>query len=292
MLNKRVMRATLEMPGGSVVLDDQLDLRFRIRKAALALQNRANVIVFGLSQSLREQLLSQFTAWNKRQVESGMQEQKWINATLEAGYVDEDGVETSCVVFKGQVVLVNLVSVPPDIGISIDLYTRQIDRSKFVSSFAPVNTTFAEYVKWAAGEMGLSDRYTCETSFNDQTITNPSSGSLVVSALVVDIQDAKRPDVAAFVDDDYLVVKDRSKLINPSEIAFIKQFVGIPTWTEWGVEFETLFDTTVKLAHGVDLESKMNPSLNGQYVVVSLEYDLTSRDIPFYVKGEAAPPSA
>ena len=292
MLKRRVLRATLTMPSGDVVLDQTLDLRFNIRKAALALQNRAIVTVFGMSQSLREQLLSQFTAWNKRQVESGMADQKWINIKLEAGYVDSEGIEISAVVFKGQVVVVNLVSAPPDIGISIQCYTRQIDKTTFITGPAPTNTTLVEYVTWAADQMGIGSNFICDTSYNDQIITNPSSGALVVSAIIIDIQNTRRPDVAAFIDDDFLYVKDRDKLVNPSEISYITEFVGIPSWTEWGVEFECMFDTTIKLAHGVDINSKLNPSVNGQYVIVSLDYDLTSRDVPFYVRPQGAPPSA
>jgi hypothetical protein len=279
------------MPNGDVVLDQSLDLRFNIRKAALALQNRASVTVFGMSQPLREQLLSQFTAWNKRQVEVGMLERKWIEVKLEAGYLDADGVEISAVVFKGQVVLVNLVSAPPDIGITIQCYTRQVDKTTFVSDPAPVTTTLAEYVKWAAGQMGLGDHYLCQTSYNDQVIENPSSGALIIAALTVDIQNARRPDVAAFVDDDFLYVKDRDKIINLSEMAFVTEFVGIPSWTEWGIEFEAMFDTSIRLAHGVDVKSQLNPSIDGQYVLVSIEYDLSSRDTPFYVKAQGAPPS-
>lgn len=292
MLKQRILKATFETPDGvEVVLDQSLDIRFGIRKAALALQNRATITVFGMSQSLREQLLSQFTAWNKRQVENNMREQKWINVTLEAGYVSDDGVEITAVVFKGQVVLVNLISAPPDIGVSIQCYSRQIDKTTFVSSPAPVNTTLLEYVTWAADQMGLGKDFECDTSYNDQAITNPSSGSIVVAALVIDIQNARRPDVAAFIDDNYLYVKDRNKLVNPSEIAPVTEFVGIPMWTEWGVEFECLFDTAIRLGHGVDLTSKLNPSINGQYVLVSLDYDLTSRDVPFYVRAQGAPPS-
>ncbi|XAO36869.1 hypothetical protein WP1_230 [Pseudomonas phage WP1] len=34
--------------------------------------------------------------------------------------------------------------------------------------------------------------------------------------------------MAAFVDDDILVVKDRDKVIRPDEVANISSFVGIP----------------------------------------------------------------
>lgn len=291
MLKIRVLRVTLAMPGGNVVLNEELDLRVNIRKAALALQNRAQVIVFGMSKTLREQLLSQFTAWNKRQVDSGVKEQKWIDVKIEAGYRDHENKEVSAVVFKGQVVLVNLVGLPPDIGISITCFSRQIDKTSFVSDPAPVKTTLEEYVKWAAGQMGLADNYLCDTSYNKMVLTNPSSGAFTIAAILIDIQNARRPDIAAFIDDDFLVVKDRDRIINPSDIAKVKEFVGIPSWTEWGVEFTQLFDTNTKLAHAADLESILNPSVNGKYVIVSLNYDLTSRDVPFYVMAQGAPPA-
>ena len=138
--------------------------------------------------------------------------------------------------------------------------------------------------------MGFGSNFICDTSYNSVIINNPARSILSIASLLIDIQDMYKPDVAAFVDDDLLIVKDRNKIMNPAQTAVLSEFIGIPGWTEWGIGFQTLFDPTIKLAQGVSITSSMNPSLNGTYVVLELEYDLSSRDGPFYVKPGASPP--
>jgi hypothetical protein len=297
-LNNRVLNVILSMPNGDVTLDASIHLRVRIHKAALAIQNRATIDIIGLTGSLRESLLSQFTAWNQRQVQTGQANQNWINVEIQAGY---ESPQTSAVggataqpstVFKGQVVICELTSTPPNIGIRLVCFSRQIDRTTFITDRAPDKLTFKEYVTWAAGQMGLASSFVCDTSFDDVIIDNPARSMLVVAALLIDMQSMYRPGVAAYVDDNLLIVKDRSKILNPSQIAHITEFIGIPTWTEWGVSFTTLFDQSVKLAQGAALTSLMNPSLNKTYVIMELEYDLSSRDTPFYVKASGSPPAS
>ena len=289
-LDTRIIRVTLSMPGGDVIIDQSLNVKVKVNKAALHIQNRASIDVVGLSKSLREQLLSQFTAWNKRLVDQGRASQKWINVKIQAGYKTSRGEQISTI-FKGQVVLCEPTMPPPNVGVRITCFTRQIDKTAFVSEPAPHSTTFARYVEWAAGQMGFGANFVCETSYNDVVISNPARSISVVSGLLIDIQSIHRPNVAAFVDDDVLIVKDRNKIINPAEVADIKRFIGIPTWTEWGAEFRCMFDGYIKLAQAVEVTSELNPSLNGRYVVTMLEYELTSRDIPFYVKVNGSPPA-
>lgn len=291
-LRKRILTVKLETPTSSVTLDTSINMRIKIHKAALAIQNRAIVDIVGLTGSLREQLLSQFTAFNQRKVTTGQAEQNWMNIEIKAGWVgvNTPNVEPSTI-FKGQVVICELTSAPPNIGIRITCFTRQIDKSKFVSAPAPDNLTFKAYVTWAAQQMGFGTNFVCETSFNDVIITNPARSIYVASALLIDIQNMYRPEVAAFIDDDLLIVKDRNKIVNTAHIAKVKEFIGIPTWTEWGVSFATLFDPDIRLAQAVELESVMNPSLNAKYVNLELEYDMATRDTPFYVRASASPPA-
>lgn len=290
-LKKRLLKVTLTLQDGKVVvLDQELDLHIRIAKAALAIQNRATIEVVGLTQQLREELLSQFTAWRRRQVLTAQIASTLVKVKIEAGY-SSNGAEQTSVVFIGEVAICEPASPPPNIGIRITAFSRQIDKTNFVTDPAPSQTTYAGYVEWAANQMGFGKNFVCETSFNDVTIQNPARSILTQSALLVDIQNMYRPDVAAFIDDDFLIVKDRNKIIHPEQIANLNEFVGIPSWTEWGISAAIMLDQAVKLAGAIQLTSLMNPSVNGKYVVMELEYDLTSRDRAFYVKIGASPPA-
>ncbi|USN16319.1 hypothetical protein PLUTO_00030 [Luteibacter phage vB_LflM-Pluto] len=297
-LTKRILKVTITLPSGEVVLDQSLDLRVRVHKAALAIQSRATIEALGLTTSLREKLISQFTAWHKRQVETGQATQDWINIQIEAGYENTEttaaagsGTQTTAVIFVGQVVNCEPSSSPPNIGVRIVCYSRQIDKTAFISTPAPAQTTYYNYVKWAAEQMGFGNNFICETSFNDVVIENPARSIIVVGALLIDIQNMYRPAVAAFVDNNQLIVKDQASIINKGATSNLTEFVGTPFWTEWGVQFTVLFDSTLKLAQAAALTSKMNPGINNTYVVTELDYDLASRTTPFYVTGNASPPA-
>ena len=289
MLTVPLVRIELEMPDETVTLTEKLFLNVHIKKRALAIQNRATIDIGGMTQKMREYLLSNFTAFNKRLRETGRLEAKYINVTIRLGYL-VDGKETLSVVFKGQVVTCEPVSGPPDMVVRLNCYTRQIDKTKFITSGAPDEVTFAEYVKWAAEQMGFGSNYICDTSINNEIIHNPGRTAFVAAALLADIQSLYRDSVAAYVDDDFLYVKDKDKILNPNEIVELNEFTQPPTWNEWGVDFQVMFNPNVKLAQGARLTSIINPSLNGTtFVVMEVQYDAASRADNFTVTVAASP---
>ncbi len=290
-MRKRLIRISITIEGQTFKLTEELGLRVKVNKAALSIQNRATVEVTGLTTEMREGLLSQFTAWNKRLVDSAQIQGKYARITIEAGYASQ-GKEDLSIIFLGDVVLVDPVSGPPDIGVRITAFSRQIDKTRWISNVAPAKMTFYNLVAWAAEQMGFGTNFVCETSYNDKEIENPARSMHIVGSLVIYIQDLYKPDVAAFIDDDVLIVKDRNKIVSRASLVPVNKLVGAPSWNEWGMEFVTMFDPAIRLAGGIALTSKMNPGINGNYVLTSLEYDLTSRERAFYVKGAGSPPAA
>lgn len=289
-LKKRILRIRFDNNQEPIDLDASLNIRVRISKQALTMQQKAQIEVTGLTTQVRESLLSQFTAWNRRDVDSGNLPSEYTNVTIDAGYL-VDGKEQVSQLFVGQVVQTSLTSSPPDIGVLIECYTRQFDKSKLpANAIPPVTCTFLEYVKWCAQIMGFGENYDCETSYNDKIIENPARSIPTFESLIWDIQNYFKPDVAAFIDNGRLIVRDRNKIIDKSKIPVVRDFIGIPMWQQWGVQGTVLLDPTIKLAGGVTMFSEMNPSLNGTYVIHSLEYDLASRRPPFYVRFTGAPP--
>lgn len=289
-MKQRILRVTFTLPSGPVVLTEGLRMNVRIHKAALAIQNKALIEVYGMDTQMRESLLSQFTAWNKRKVEQNAQSPHWIPVIVEAGYRTYNSENTS-LVFKGEVALVEPGAPPPNMSVRITAYTNQINKTKFITQPALASATLAEYVQWCSDAMGLTSKPVIDTSYNNQVITNPSVSTHIAAALVIDIQNAYRQDVVAYIDDGVLIVKDAAKAINVSQISDVRTFVGTPSWTEWGVEFLTMFDPTIRLGQAANLTSVMNPSVNGNYVLTELDYDLSSRDRAFYVRGSGSPPA-
>jgi hypothetical protein len=58
--------------------------------------------------------------------------------------------------------------------------------------------------------------------------------------------------------------------------------IGIPEINEQGVKCTVLFDTRMTLGGAMDVTSQIYPSVNGQYCIYKLGFDLANRDTPFY----------
>lgn len=288
-MKDRLIRVTFNMPDGPVVLAEDLMIRVRSRKTVLTLQNRAIIEIGGMAEKKREFLMSNFTAFNKRQREQGvLTDLVYISVKIEVGY-RSDGVESLTQVFIGQVAMAELAQEPPNMIMRITAYTRMLDNSRYQTSAAPSPITFKDYCIWAGKQMQVLDTKV-NTSIDNLVIYNPGRTSFVVSALIWDIQNYNRNTVVAYIDDDILYVKDKDKILSEEQIANVDNFIGVPTWDEYGVEFNTLFDPSIALANGVRLKSIVNPGVNDStYIITELNYDLSSRDNQFFVRANASP---
>ncbi len=302
-LGQRVLRVTFNMPQGDVTLDESLDLRVNIQKATLSQQQTCVITVTNLDVSLRTSLITQFTAWNKRNIENGQPnatQRSYIGVTIQAGYqtpssnnaswggAGQGTTQNLVTIFFGQVVLAGPVGELPNMAVKITAYSQQISKVQYVTQVPPGQMTFKAYAAWVAAQMGVN--LLCQTSYDNVVVTNPGASIHTVGDLLVDIQNYYRPSVAAYVDSNTLYVKDINAVITNTNTVTIDEFIGMPLWDEWGVEFECLFNPQLLLSCAANLVSTMNPSLNGySYVIYALSYDLTSRDTAFYVKANGAP---
>jgi hypothetical protein len=292
-LGSRVLTVTLAMPQGNVTLDQTLDLKVKIQKAALAQQQQCEIIVSDLSASLRTSLITQFTAWNKRNVENGQPnatQQSYIGVTVQAGYNVPGQSANIITIFAGQVSLAGPMGELPNMAVKITAYSQQISKVQYITQVPPGQMTFKAYAAWVAAQMGVN--LVCQTSYDNVVVTNPGASVHTVGDLLVDIQSYYRPNVAAYVDNNTLYVRDVNAVITSASQVTIDEFINMPLWDEWGCEFECLFNPQLLLSCAATLVSTMNPSLNNVgYVVYAIVYDLTSRDTPFNMKVNGAPPA-
>ncbi|PMS33199.1 hypothetical protein B0G57_1204 [Trinickia symbiotica] len=299
-LTKRILNVVMTLDSGDVTLDASLDMHVNVSKMALGLQHTCTIDVFGLSQALRQTLLSQFTAWNKRQIEQPVgavaPRNNFVPVKVYAGYHSGSvgpaapGQNTTTLIFDGWVVLCDPISGPPNIGVRLTCYQLAQQKTQFISDVAPASATVEQYANWIAKQMGLA-RVLCVTSLKDKVISNLSGTTEIVAALLVDIQEAFRPNVAAFIDNNTLIVKDVNQVIDNFNTVAVDEFIGTPMWTEWGVEFTCLYDPKIQLAGAATLKSLMNPGLNKSWVITALRYNLSSRAEPFYVTVDGCPPA-
>lgn len=292
-LGKRVLRVTLNMPQGDVTLDETLDMHIKIQKAAIAQQQQCEVVVANLTTSLRTSLITQFTAWNKRNVENGQPnatQQSYIGVTVQAGYNIPGQAASIITIFAGQVVLAGPVGELPNMAVKITAYSQQISKVQWITQVPPGQMTFKAYAAWVAAQMGVN--LVCQTSYDNVVVTNPGASVHTVGDLLIDIQNYYRPNVAAYIDNNTLFVKDVNAVITTAGQVTVDEFINMPLWDEWGCEFECLFNPQLILSCAATLVSTMNPLLNGiGYVIYALTYDLTSRDTAFNMKANGAPPA-
>lgn len=288
-MKKRLIRVTLTLPTGDVIWDQSLMLNIRVMKMALGIKSQATIDIGGLSQDSRQALLTQFSAYAKRQREQGDtgDADNFVPIKIDAGY--QDGAMSNLApIFNGQVVLCELASPPPNVVIRITAYTQQIQKGQNLE-VAPDRVTFKQYAEWCAKQMGLKAEV--HTHMDDVLVDNPGRTAYKVDALLPDLQrNYDRYGIGAYIDDDTLYVMDIGDVAKASEEMTLTQFVGVPMWTEWGVEYTVMFDPNIKLGHAVKLQSILNPTVNNiGFVNVMLEYNLTSRNNPFYVNVQASP---
>ena len=101
---------------------------------------------------------------------------------------------------------------------------------------------------------------------------------------------AEAGGVDAYLDDETLVVKDRGKPLR-NRVKIIDNstgMIGIPEATERGVSVRILFDLQTDLGGKIDLTSELNPALDGSYTIYKIDFDLASREAPWYLDIEAS----
>lgn len=313
-MRSRILSVVFNINGQTVEVNQDYWIRFTAQKAALGLMNRAVIEIANLPKTLREQLLSQFSLWERRVRSQSTSPTAPVTVTVSAGYKSDQtaasptsagGTATAgssaaatekasapSVVYVGQVSTVSIAAGPPDTVVSIECLTQQVDRTSFITTPAPDNPTFTELIQWANDQLELPSPPIIQTQYANVNLGfNPARSMVVRSAIVPFLNSIKSPEVGAFIDDGQLIVKDAWAIINPNDAANVTDFIGIPMWDEWGVNFTSLFDPRIKLAHAANITSIMNPGVNGTYVLTMLEYNLTSRDTPFYVRAYGSPPA-
>ena len=107
-LRQRIIKVTIDLPtNGNAKPNFRCEVR--VPKEALAIQSRATIEVVGLSTKQREYILSHFTAWIKREVDTGVSVANVAKSLLKPMGWPKHYLS---IIFKGEVTLVEPVSGP------------------------------------------------------------------------------------------------------------------------------------------------------------------------------------
>lgn len=178
--------------------------------------------------------------------------------------------------FEGNVISCN-VTQPPDIGISMRAMNSNFAAGVIIGSNQSSLAKLSTISESVAKSMGLR----LEFQATDKLISNYSHSGAAIRQ--IDKLNAVG-GIVAFIDNSTLVVIDSNKPRKGDVRKINAQtgMVGIPQVTEYGCIVKMMIDNSISLGGPVEVESKINPAVNGPYRVVGIEFEAANRENPFW----------
>ena len=266
-LDPRLLRIGIEV-SGQLKLYEGLAVTASGTKYANANQNECEVKITNLDKATRDYLLTETSPFNKNKKRKVL--------TVEAGRVSTG----YSLVFSGDIT--NAVGAqPPDISLTLKAATGDYAKGQIIASSQPGVAPLQNIASRVAQDLGLSLTFEAKPKqISNYTFTG--------SAIKQVDQLGATGRVNAFVDDKTLVVKDFNAPLSSRirDLDLDTGMIGIPEFTEQGIKVKMLFDNQTTLGGGLRIKSKLNPAADGLYTVFKLQFELASRDTPFYYIAE------
>lgn len=239
-------------------------------KYANPTQNDCTVTITGLNMATRDYLLTETSPFNQNRTPKRL--------IVEVGRVDTGLFQ----LFVGDIVSAE-PGPPPDLDLTIKAKTQNAQSGNVISTSAGALVQLSELSRRVASDIGV----TLEFEAQDKNIANYSHSG---AALAQVKRLAEMGGVAAYIDDDRLVVKDAGRPLSGRVRILSKDtgMVGIPKGTERGVNVQFLIDPETALGGALRIQSELNKSLNGDYVITQLGFDAQSHDTAFFYTAQAS----
>jgi hypothetical protein len=232
------------------------------------LQNECEVTIFNVKKSDQDYILTETSPYNLNRTPK--------TVTVEAGRESYGTTK----VYVGNIV-VSTPSQPPDIGITLKCLTGNFLKGQFLTLAQPGTATLSQMSQQMAGELNANLIFQA----TDKNLTNYSYNGATLKTVDF-LQNSGGLNV--FLDNDNLVVKNIGEaLTNTLKLVSAKNgMIGIPQLTERGVRVKFLLDKATVLGGGLKLESEQYPTVNGNYIIYKLGFEIANRDVPFYYIAE------
>lgn len=263
----RILRIGVEI-GGQMNVYDGLWVTASGKKFANPLQNECEIRIANLRKESRDYLLTETSPFNDTQ----QRKRVFVDAGRESFGTFR--------VFEGDITACS-PSQPPDITLTLKAKTGQFSKGNVIAQAHAPSTALSEIARAVAASLSLPLVFEAK----DKNIANYS---FTGGALRQVDKLAQAGGVSAYVDDDTLIVRDYNVPLNQVTHTLNSKsgLIGIPEPTEQGVRVKFFLDPATKLGGELVLESEINPSVNGSYVIYELAFDLSTRDVPFYYIAE------
>lgn len=267
-IDPRIIKVSFEVKGKLKTYSSPFFITVNGTKYGNALQNEADIVIANLDKQTQDFLLTETTPYN-------------LNNTAKTitVYAGRQSYGTS-VVYIGNIVTGN-VTQPPDVGITLKCLTGNFLKTNVLGINLAGQATFQQVCLSVAQSLNA----TLNFQANNMNIGNYSfSGSSTNQIQFLN----SVAGVSAWLDDGVLVVKNSNqplgnyiKLVSAST-----GMIGIPQFTEQGLQVKFLFDNKVILGSLMRIKSYEYPAANGDYIIYKLGFQLSTRDTPFYYIAE------
>ncbi len=267
-IDPRLLRVGIQV-GQSMRFYDQLAITATGTKFTSPNQGECTVTITNLEKSVRDFILTETSPFNRNP------RQKRI--TVEAGR-ESTGAS---LIYTGNIYR-STITQPPDQTISIKCLTAQFQKGVMVANTYGGMTPLSRIAQQVATDLGLRLVFQAtEKQIGNYTFTGSATNQ--VEKL------GEAGAVNAFIDNDTLTVKDRTRPLNGRLRVLTPEtgLIGIPQPTEQGIKVTMLYDNQTVTGGQLDLVSNLYPALSGRYLIYKLSFNLTNRDTPFYLTAEA-----
>lgn len=262
-VEQRRIRVGIEMHGQTQFYEG-LNISVSGTKYACPLQNECTVTIIGLNADTRNYLVTQASRFEPRAVPARI--------TVEAGRQGGD----LFLMYTGDAIEAT-VGVPPDLAVTIRSKTNNGNSAQVVVTQGRERMQLSAL----ASEVARNNDLQLEFRAADKAIENYAYQG-VASKQIQDLQEAG--GVSAFVDDGILIVKDRDSAV-PGRRRILNErsgMLGLPRATERGVEVTYLADGESLIGGQITIQSRFAPSLDGDYVIDQLKFDIRTHSDEFY----------
>jgi len=266
-LDLRVVSVSIDINGRLTTFTD-LQISAVGIKFANANQNECVVTISNLDKPTQDFLLTETSPFNLNRTPKRL--------ILEAGRVSYGTSR----IYVGNIVSASL-SQPPDVKMTLKCLTGNFLKGNIVSIFKNFPISLEDLSSYVARQLGLGFQFQAQ----NRLLKNYNFSGSALSQ--VDLL-AEMGIVNAYIDDDTLVIRDENVPLQGSVrvLNIDSGLIGIPEITEFGVRVRYLVDNETKLGGRLILTSTIYPALSGSYLIYKLNFEINSRDTPFYYIAE------
>lgn len=266
--DNRVIKVGIEINGNQLTFEG-LNIFARGTKWTSSLMSACEVRIYNLTQEQRKFILTQASPIARPPALLTP-----INLTLDVGRESYGTFR----LFAGQV-FAGGATQPPDIGILLNSLTNNYQLSmtqNYQQSSIATLRTISQQVADA-----MNPPLALEFTATDKQIENFSyTGS--PQGMIAKLNEMG--GVIAHIDNATLVVTDADKP-RGNIVRLLNQtngMVGIPQPTASGCIVKMMIDNSIQIGGEVQVESIINPGVNGNYIVRQMDFDIASRETPFW----------